>query len=36
MHKYSKKANNVKRILCLLLAVGMVLSIFASAFLMYF
>lgn len=36
MNKYSKKVGNMKRIVCLVLAIGMILSAFASGMLMFF
>ncbi len=36
MNKYSSKANKLIRIVCLFLAIGMILSAFASGMLMFF
>lgn len=35
MNKYSSKANKLIRIVCLFLAIGMILSAFASGMLMF-
>lgn len=36
MNKYKNKTNKMIRIVCLLLAMGMILSAFASGILMFF